>query len=461
VGNSSITSSINLSSLGLGSGINDASIISQLVAIQQEPLTQLQTQVSNLTSASQTITQFASLMSTLQSATQALSDPTHYASYTASSSSSAVVASTTSSAQPGSYDVSVSRLAQSQITFSTPQSSSTAGLGFTGTLGITSGTSSASIAVQPGDSLATIASEISSSGLPLSASVVFDGTNYRIEVQGTNTGAAGAFSFNESGFSLLSPTTNPSNTYQVAQDANATVDGNAVTSATNQITGAIPGVTLALTGITPSTGGSSSPATVTIASNPSSIASNVQAFVTAYNNVVSAGHADAGYGSTAASNSILSGDNGIEASLNQLSTLVTSSVTGADANYQDLSSVGVTFNADGTLSFNSSTFEAAAAQDPSGVEKLFVTDPTTGATGIMQTISNAINTLSSGSTSFLQSEITSYQGRISNIQTNETAMQARITQYQTTMQQEFDAMDATVNEERSLFGQVGGTGSFV
>lgn len=460
MGNSSITSSINLSSLGLGSGINDASIISQFVAIQEEPLAQLQTQQSNVSNASQTITQFASLMSTLQSATQALSDPTQYASYAASSSNSAVVASTTSAAVPGSHSVSVSQLAQSQITFSSPQSSSTSGLGFSGTLGITLGTSSASIAVNPSDSLATIASEISSSGLPLSASVVFDGTNYRLEVQGTNTGAANAFSFNENGFSLLSPTTNPSNTYQIAQDAKATVDGNAVTSSTNQIAGAIPGVTLALSGTT-SSSGSSSPATVSVTSDPSSIESKIQAFVTAYNSVITTGHTDAGYGSLTASNALLAGDNGIEASLNQLATLVTSSVTGADANFSDLSSVGVAFNNDGTLSFNTGTFATAVSQDPTGVEKLFVTDPTSGATGIMQTISNAIDSLSTNPTSVLKSEVTAYQTRITNIQKDETAMQARIAQYQTTMQQEFDVMDATVNEERSLFGQVGGTGNFV
>ncbi len=458
--NTSITSSINLSSLGLGSGIDDASIISQLVAIQSAPLTNLQTEQSNVTSASQTITQFSSLMSSLNSAAQALSDPTQYASYTATSSSPAVVASTTTGAQAGSYSVSVSQLAQSQLTFSDPQSSSTAALGFSGTLGITVGSSTQSITVNPGDSLATIASEISSSGLPVSASVVYDGSSYRLQVQGTNTGAANAITYNESGFSL--GLSDPSNTYQAAQDAQATVDGNAVTSSTNQITGAIPGVTLALTGTTTNAGtGSSSPATVTVASSPSALETQIQAFVTAYNNVVSAGHTDAGYGTTTATNSLLTGDQGIETSLNQLSTLVTSTVAGADPAYSDLSTVGVTFNNNGTLSFSTSAFGAAVAADPSGVEKLFVTDPTTGSTGIMGQISNAIQSLSVNSNSVLQSETQAYQTRLTSIQSDETALQARIAQYQTTMQQEFEAMDETVNEDRSLFSQVGGTGEFV
>jgi flagellar hook-associated protein 2 len=307
--------------------------------------------------------------------------------------------------------------------------------------------------VNPGDSLATIASEISSSGLPLSASVVYDGSSYRLQVQGLNTGAASAFSFNESGFSL--GLSNASNTYETAQDAQATVDGNAVTSSTNQITGAIPGVTLALTGTT------NSPSTITVASDPSALETKIQAFVTAYNNVISAGHTDAGYGSTAASNSLLTGDQGIETSLNQLATLATSTVAGADPNDSDLSTVGMTFNDNGTLSFSASPFQSAVAADPTGVEKLFVTDPTTGSAGIMGQLSSAIQSLSTNTNSVLQSETQAFTTRTTNITKDETALQARIAQYQTTMQQEFEAMDETVNEERALFSQVGGTGEFV
>jgi flagellar hook-associated protein 2 len=451
--NTSITSSINLSSLGLGSGIDDSSIISQLVAIQTIPLTNMETQASNITSASSAITQFSSLMSTLSSAAQALSDPTQYASFAASSSNSAVVASTTTGAEAGTYSVSVSQLAQAQLTFSSPQASSTDALGDSGTLGITMGGTTDNITVNSTDSLASIASNINSSGLGLTASVVYNGSSYLLQVQGNNTGAANAFSFTDSGFSL--GLSNTANTYQAAEDAQATVDGNAVTSPTNQITGAIPGVNLALTATT------TSPTTVTVASSPSALESQIQAFVTAYNNVISSGHTDAGYGSTAASSTRLAGDQGIESSLNQLATLITSTVTGADPQYSDLSTAGLTLNNDGTLTFDQSTFASAVATDPTGVEKLFVTDPTTGNNGIMGQLSSAIQSLSVGTTSVLGSEIALYQSQLSSIQTNETALQAQIAQYQTTEQQEFEAMDQTVETERNLFSEVGGTGEFV
>jgi chromosome segregation ATPase len=79
----------------------------------------------------------------------------------------------------------------------------------------------------------------------------------------------------------------------------------------------------------------------------------------------------------------------------------------------------------------------------------------------MGQISNAIQSLSVNTNSVLQSETQEFQSQLTTIQANEISLQARITEYQTTMQQEFEAMDETVNEDRSLFTQVGGTGEFV
>ncbi len=444
---------ISLSSLGLGSGIDDASIISQYVAIQQAPITAIQTEQTNVTSASSTISSFSSLLSTLQTAAQSLADPTQYASTTATSSSPSVVASASSDAVQGTYSVQVTQLAQAQLTYSNPQSSSSNALGISGTLGITVGGQTVNVPIGSGDSLATIASNISSSGAPVTASVVFDGTNYRLQVQGNATGSANAVSFNESGFSLGLSTSG--NTYQPAQNAVATVNNIQVTSSTNQISGAIPGVTLAATSTM------SSPGTVTVASDPSAIATSVSAFVTAYNNVVTAGHTDAGFGSTAATNSLLTGDQAIGASLNQLSSLIASNVPGTDSNFQNLASVGVTLNNDGTLSLDQSTLTSAIQSDPSGVQSLFVTSAATGSTGIMGTIGNTITSLTTGPSSVIQAEINAFTTKNTELTASIQSMQARITIYQTQLENEFTTMEETVQTDKTAFTNLGGTGTFV
>jgi flagellar hook-associated protein 2 len=449
----SITSSINLSSLGLGSGLNDSSIISQLVAIESTPLTNLQSTATSISSASSTIASFSTALNTLQTAAKALSDPTQYNVYSAASSASQVVATAAAGSTAGNHKISVSQVAQSQTTFSDPQSASTGALGMSGTLGMTIGSSTFNVTVGATDSLADVAANITGSGAGVTASVVFDGSKYRLEVQGTQTGAASAIAFNESGFSLGLSTA--ANTYQPAQDAKANVDGIDVSSATNQISGAIPGVTLAVTAPT------TSAATVTVSANSTSLASKISSFVTAYNAVVTAGHTDAGYGSAAASNALLAGDPGIETSLTQLSSLVAGQVTGADSSLSTLGSVGVNLNSDGTLTLDSNALAEAVQSDPTGVEKLFVTSTSQGMTGVMGTISSTIDSLANTSGSILKGETQYLTNRTSEVSKQETAMQARIATYQTTLQAEFSAADETVNNERSLFTDVGGTGTFM
>ncbi len=449
----SVASSINLSSLGLGTGLNTSSLVSQLVAIEGAPLTVLQTKSTNISSASSTLATFSTNLNALQTAAKALADPTQYNAYTASSSSPQVVATTTSGASAGTHSVTISQVAQAQTTYSNPQASGTTALGISGTLGLTVGGSTVNVAVSATESLTDIATAISSSGAPVTASVVFDGSQYRLDVQGSQTGAANAISFSEAGFSL--GLTTPANTYQAAQDTKATVDGIAVTSSTNQITSAIPGVTLAATGTT------SGASTVTVSANSSSLATQLQAFVTAYNNVVTSGHSDIGFGTTTASNALLAGDSGIRTALDQISSLVTRPVAGADATLNSLGSLGVALNSDGTLSLNTTTLAQAVASDPTGVEKLLVTSSSQGMTGVMGTLSTTIDGLANNASAVLKTESQLFANQTTEVTKQIAAMQTRLQAYQTLLQTEFTTADTLVNTQRTLFSAVGGTGTFM
>ena len=127
-----VASSINLTSLGLGDGLNDSSIISQLVAIESSPLTGLETQATTISSASSTLAAFSSDMTTLQSAANALSDPSQFNVQAASSTSPAVVATTSTGALSGTHTIDVTQVASAQTTYSNAQTSSTNALGLSG-----------------------------------------------------------------------------------------------------------------------------------------------------------------------------------------------------------------------------------------------------------------------------------------------------------------------------------------
>jgi flagellar hook-associated protein 2 len=233
------------------------------------------------------------------------------------------------------------------------------------------------------------------------------------------------------------------------------VDGIAVTSPTNSLPNAIAGVSLALTAT------STTPTTVTVGADATALTTKVNAFITAYNNVVTTAHADAGYGTTAASNTVLQGDPAIRTALQTLSRITGATVAGTSGAYTTMGSVGINLGEDGTLSLDSAAFTAAVKADPTNVERLFVTDKSTGSTGVMGTFSSGVDSLVNNFGAAVATEISSYTQRSASMAKDIAAMQARLDAYQTMLQAEFTAMDTVVSTNRALYEQVGGTDKFV
>jgi flagellar hook-associated protein 2 len=108
------------SSVGLISGINTGAIISQLIAIDQQPVTQLQAQIATNTAQQSAFSGFATQLSQLQSIGQSLELPTTFAASTATSSNTnALTATTTTGATNGSFQFQVAQLVTAQQSLST------------------------------------------------------------------------------------------------------------------------------------------------------------------------------------------------------------------------------------------------------------------------------------------------------------------------------------------------------
>lgn len=451
--------SINLAALGFG-GIDTSTLVTSLVSIENQPVQTMQSKQAAMQSAVSTLSSFSQALGALSNAATTLSDPMTFSAMAATSSDSTIAASASGSPAAGQWDVSVSQIAQSQRTVSAGESSSSNALGLTGTLGISvaNGTT-ATVNISATDSLSDIANSINASGLPLKAGVMYDGSQYHLLISGNNTGAANTISFDESKLTGTNPTTGAVSTaplglsaagatIQAAQDAKLTVGGVAVTSPTNQVANAIPGVTLAVTQPT------TTPATITVAGDATGLQGNVQTFVNAYNAIIGAGHADAGYGTTAASNSLLQGDQAIHSALDQVAQLVGSQ--GGGGAYTTMASVGITLNDDGTLSFDASKFASAVSADPTDVTKLFVTDTATGSTGLMGQFTNLVNTLTDPTNGAVKSEINGYNSRITNLGSQITNAQTRVAAYQTQLQTEFTKMNSllqTYKQQSSTLNQ--------
>lgn len=430
-----MSSTINFS--GVSSGLDTAGIIDALVAVEKQPLTALAKQQTDNVTAKSTISSFTSKLSTLQAAAKALQDPSGFASATATSSDTAIVATATGVAAQGAYDVDVIQIAKEQRTYSNTFGTNTDPLGQTGTLQFTIGSGSAiTVNVAAGDSLATVAANINGSGARVSASVLYDGTTYRLQVRGLDTGAANAISFNETGTTLGLST--PANTFQSAQDAKIKVDGITVSRSTNQVTGVIPGVTLALTKPT------TSAATVRVGTDPAALQTKISAFVSAYNAVVDAGHSAAGFGTIKATSTQLTGDFAIRSSLDAIAGLVGNDVAGTSGLYTTLGSVGISGTRDGHLTFDSTKFATALQADATTVSKLFVTDSSTSSTGIMKSFVTTIDRLANDSGNLLTARLASFDAENKRLTLEQERMQIQIEALTQRLKNQFTQMELMV-----------------
>src|SRR3984885_9629675 len=279
-----------------GSVINVSSLVSQLVAATaapQQSLISTQTQaVSTQISALGTL---KSALSTFQSSLSSLDTPTAFQVQTANSTDQTAFAATAGSgAVAGTYNVSVTALAQAQQLLSNAFAGGAAATVGTGTLSLTLGNTSFNVTIDDTDNtLAGIAAAINSAaGNPGIAATVLQGTDgAHLVLSSSLSGAANTIQVTETdgggGLAALTyGTGNAANYTQeaAAQDAAFSIAGVNYTSPSNTVTDALNGVTLNL--LAPTTAGST--ATLSVSNDISTIESNITAFVTAYNTMVTA-----------------------------------------------------------------------------------------------------------------------------------------------------------------------------
>jgi flagellar hook-associated protein 2 len=466
-----------ITSAGIGSGLNVNAIISSLMAVESQPLTALQSKATTLQTDLSAFGQVQSLVSSLQDAAKTLMDPSSFnLTNTSSTNSSSVSATTTNGAVPGAYSVSVSSLSAGQSIVS-PTGQYTAGTSVVGTgsltiqLGswsadnstFTPGTGSA-VTIPIGassDTLAGVAAAINSANAGVSATVVTDASGARLALQSNATGTANGFRISvadadgnnsdASGLSRLAY--DPQNgagqmtLAQAAANAQATINGISVTSASNTLSSVIGGVTFNLGQTT------TQPVTINVTPNTTSIQTDVTGFVSAFNALNTFLVTETKYDPTTNTAAPLQGDSTAVSIQNQMHNLI-SQMTGASSKFSTLSSLGIQLQTDGSLQLNSTTFNSALTNLPELTKALSNVDPTTASNnGFGAVFSNWADSLLTtggtlpGKTAAIQSSITSNQKDQATMNTQLAATQARL-------QAQYTALDATMSQANALAAYV-------
>ena len=193
-----------ISSPGIGSGIDVSSIVSQLVALDRAPLTQLQAAAKTTQTKLSTYGTITSQFSALSDAASKLGSATGWNAVNATSSNAAAIGVTVSAGTAAtSVTMEVSQLAKAQSAASTavPTGTGTGAGSMTIELGAWTGSSftagsasPVSITINAGeDSLTEIAAKINDAGAGVTATVLRDASGERLLVRSKDTGAENGF----------------------------------------------------------------------------------------------------------------------------------------------------------------------------------------------------------------------------------------------------------------------------
>lgn len=448
-------SSAGITFSGLASGLDTKSIISALVAIEQRPITQLETKKSTLSKSKSLMGNLGDLLEALQTKAKSLKTTTDFLKMkVASDNEDVLTATASSSATPGTHKVHVNHLATAQLNAHSGSASNTTNLG-AGEFTLNVGGQSLPIALS-NTTLDGIASAISSAAeaqdLGVRAEVIDTGgsgsSRYQLVVRATDTGTAGAFTITDidgdSGFSSVM-TSLAGNRLTTAQDASLTVDGIPVTRSSNSVTGAIAGVTLDLKSASPTTPANQD-VTITIATDAEETAKKVQEFVDAYNKVVDFVQTQNALGEDGKAKNPLFGDSTLRTIRSSLRSVVGGTVTtSGNTAYQMFAQIGITSDRDGKLTFTQSKLEEALSTDEQAVAAVF-TDPTNG---IAKKLATQIDLYTDSVDGLLKARSDGYDRMVKQTQDRIDQAETRLEQYQKQLETKYANLESLLSKLQS------------
>lgn len=439
----------SLSSAGIGSGLNVESIITGLMTIEKQPLTQLQSQQSSYQSKISALGTLKSALSALQTAAKALTPATAQSATAAFSAYKASLADSTigtvsagSSAVAGTYSVEVTTLATNQRlalgkTYAPGDAVLDFGSDSTRSLTITKGSDSVNITLESGqNTLAGVRDAINEAEAGVNATIVTD-TNGKQNLLLTATTGGTAAAVSLSGTATFIDPDAPGSPIaaasaftqtQAATDAVVKIQGVSIATSGNKITDAVDGITLELT----KTGST----TLTVSRDNTDLKSKLDSFVSAYNSLNSSLKSLGAYNATTKTSAILNGDTSLRTIQSQIRAAITETPDSLSGNaIKTLSDMGVSFQADGSLKVDSTKFDKAASTNFSAV----ATAIGTYGSAVKTTTTNMLGTdgVIASRTNGLNSSIKSIDKRIDSLN-------ARLKTIETTYRAQFTALDTTM-----------------
>ena len=456
-----------ISSPGIGSGLDVNGIITKLMSVESQPLTDFDTKEAGIQAKISALGSLKGALSSLQSTASSMLPATgqtavdRFSSYQASVADTTVgTASAASGAVTGSYNLNVTSVAQSHQLKSSPYAASTTvvgtgtiviergsvdgGVGSSGAFTAKSGTNPITITIDDtNNTLAGIRDAINSANAGVSATIVSGSGSAYLMLTSNSTGTQDAMKITGNLVDVDSnplpdinydPSTDTGNltTTQLPTDAVLTINSIPVTSTSNTITDAISGVTLNLSP------NAKIPAATTLTvskDTSSSLTSVFNALAKAFNGLSKTIHDLGNYDASTKQAGPLLGNSTLRTAQSQINKVLGDIPVGATGTYQRLAQLGVTIQRDGTMAVDSTKLQTAIGTDYNSVAAL--------AASLGKALNSAANSLVNTG-GILDSATNGLNATVKDIDKRRTQFQQRLVSIEARYRKQFTALDSTI-----------------
>ncbi|GEA85301.1 flagellar filament capping protein FliD [Cellulomonas gelida] len=432
---------------GLVSGLDTTALIDSLITLQAGPQSLLknkQSTASSLVTALQSLnTKVASLAEHAAKASKAQS----WNAVTASASGSGVTAAAKEGAQAGTLTLRVGAVAASQSSLLTLPAAADYGTA-TPTFTITRNGETTSVTALS-TSVADVVEAFNSSGSGVRATAIkvpeldgdgnpTGGTTYRVQLTGTDTGAANAFTVTRSATDGTAPVALEQ--IRAAADASVTLFAGTsaqqtLTSASNTFEGLMSGIDVTVSAVTAA---DAPDVTLTVASDKtalralaSGLVSNLGAILGDITSRTASTTSTASDGGSVVKGGLFSGDSTIRFLQQNLLAQASAPVNGVSP-----SDVGIVIGKDGTFSFDQEKFDAALAADPSRVQSIVST--------VAERLAGTAKSASDSSTGSLTLSIQSQQALVKDLGERITDWDDRLAMRRTSLERVYAALETSM-----------------
>lgn len=424
---------------GLISGMDTNSLIKQLVQLERQPLTNIETRQTSLTRQISTLGTLSSRLGELRNSLKNLSSQDSLIkTSTSSSQEDAITMATTGNAQPASYQVQVQQVAQSAQQRSTSFASADA-LVEEGTLTIgVWGEDAVEIQVAAGTTLGQLRDQIAASGAQVSASLVNSGTGYFLNLTskksghstGTDEGIIDPANAGDPADALVVSmnATGPGQalgmtTSRAAQNAKLSIDGLNIESTSNEVNDALAGSRMSLKAATDGV------ASLDVKVDDEATVSGIEAFVSKFNATVTAirsyGEQDRGMALR------------MEQDLREAVRNASSSGT-----FGSLADIGLTTDyKTGQLTLRKDKLEEAMAKDPEAVAQLFSSE----GNGLGSVVDSTIDSYTK-SAGVIKNNQDALRGRSKAMDSQVERYERHLASYEKQLKKQFGALEEFMNQ---------------